>query len=194
MKVSPLFLLALASDADDKKVPPRHPKNRLKTLRRFALEWLETNFLNYQAATERGRAAGERIYNRFAPRFSNDAEDSYWFYRLNGLVTDDCFFYDPNSPHGGRSRRQVTDSEGGDEDYDTSREADDMIRYDKSNPVRGLKQITTGFRKWARRYINECPGEDGKNGGGSQNHSKRATRLNNKIKLKLNQYLKKFGN
>ena len=78
-------------------------------------------------------------------------------------------------------------------DYDTSKAADDLIRYDKSNAVRGLKQITTGFRKWARRYINECPGEDGKNGGGNQNHSKRATILNNKIRNKLRQYLDKFG-
>lgn len=192
MKVSPIFLLALASDADDKKVPPRHPKNRLKTLRRFALEWLADNFRDYQTATEQGQKAGKRLYDRFSPRFSED----HWFGRMNGLINDeekDCFFYDPNSPHGGRSRRQATADEGGNEDYDDSRAADDMIRYDKNNPIRGLKQITTGFRKWARRYINECPGEDGSNGNGPQQHSKRATNLNNKIKKRLQWYLNKFG-
>jgi hypothetical protein len=68
-----------------------------------------------------------------------------------------------------------------------------MIRYDKNNPVRGLKQITTGFRKWAQRYINECSGEDGKNGNGKKNHSKRANDLNKKIKVRLQKYLNKFG-
>ena len=67
-----------------------------------------------------------------------------------------------------------------------------MIRYDKQNPVRGLKQITTGFRKWAQRYINECAGEDGKNGKGKNNHSKRANELNKKIRARLQTYLKKF--
>lgn len=32
-------------------------------------------------------------------------------------------------------------------------------RYDKNDPVRGWKQITTGFRKWAERYTAYCRGE-----------------------------------
>jgi hypothetical protein len=32
-------------------------------------------------------------------------------------------------------------------------------RYDSNNPMRGIKQITTGFRKWAQRYIAECHGQ-----------------------------------
>jgi len=195
MKVSPIMMLALAADAGDKKVPPRHPKNRLKTLRRFALEWLADNFKNY-SDEEKAAKAGERIYNRFAPRFDESLNDSgkpTWGGRLAALVNDDCFFYDPNTTHGGRARRQVSADEGGDQDYDDSRAADDMIRYDKNNPVRGLKQITTGFRKWAQRYINECSGEDGKNGNGKKNHSKRANDLNKKIKARLQKYLNKFG-
>jgi len=189
------MMLALAADAGDKKVPPRHPKNRLKTLRRFALEWLADNFKNY-SDEEKAAKAGERIFNRFAPRFDESLNDSgkpLWGGRLAALVNDECFFYDPNTTHGGRARRQVSDEEGGDQDYDDSRAADDMIRYDKNNPVRGLKQITTGFRKWAQRYINECAGEDGKSGKGQKNHSKRANNLNKKIKARLQKYLDKFG-
>ena len=26
-------------------------------------------------------------------------------------------------------------------------------------PLIGIKQITTGYRKWAQRYINECHGQ-----------------------------------
>lgn len=194
MKVSPIMMLALAADAGEKKVPPRHPRNRLKTLRRFALEWLADNFRDYQASSEQGRKAGKRIYDRFAPRFNdaqNDNGKPTWGGRMAALVDNaekDCFFYDSSTAHGGRARRQVAEDEGGDEDYDASRAADDMIRYDKKNPIRGLKQITTGFRKWAQRYIDECPGEDG-----SANHSKRANALNKKIKARLQKYLSKFG-
>ena len=40
-------------------------------------------------------------------------------------------------------------------------EGDDgsLLRYDKNNPMLGIKQITTGFGKWAQRYINECSGQ-----------------------------------
>jgi hypothetical protein len=34
-----------------------------------------------------------------------------------------------------------------------------LVRYDKNNPLVGIKQITTGYRKWAERYINECWGQ-----------------------------------
>ena len=34
-----------------------------------------------------------------------------------------------------------------------------IFRYDKNDPVRGWKQITTGFRKWAERYTAYCRGE-----------------------------------
>ena len=33
------------------------------------------------------------------------------------------------------------------------------VRYDTQNPLVGVKQITTGFRKWAERYIAECHGQ-----------------------------------
>lgn len=32
-------------------------------------------------------------------------------------------------------------------------------RYNTENPLIGIKQITTGFRKWAERYIGECHGQ-----------------------------------
>ena len=99
------------------QVPPRHPKNRLKTLRRFALEWLADNFKNY-SDEEKAAKAGLRIYNRFAPRFDESLNASgkpTWGGRLAALVEDECFFYDPNSEHGGRTRRQVSADEGGDQ-------------------------------------------------------------------------------
>jgi len=32
-------------------------------------------------------------------------------------------------------------------------------RYDREDPVVGVKQITTGFKKWAIRYIGNCSGQ-----------------------------------
>ena len=62
-----------------------------------------------------------------------------------------CHFYDPNlGPHGGpnpdssRKRRSLSS---------------DFDRYDRENPLLGAKQITTGFRKWAERYIADCNGQ-----------------------------------
>jgi len=53
---------------------------------------------------------------------------------------EQCGFFDPNVEHGGPRP----------DDDDT------VLRYDKSNPMMGIKQITTGFAKWAERYVAEC--------------------------------------
>ena len=60
-----------------------------------------------------------------------------------------CGFYDPSLEHGGpppstRRRRQVLD---------------DNERYNRGDPVEGTRQITTGFRKWAERYLSRCSGQ-----------------------------------
>merc|ERR1712113_1256104 len=60
-----------------------------------------------------------------------------------------CGFYDENLlPHGGP------------EPGKTRRSADDddelILKYDKSNPIRGIQQITKGYEKWAKRYIETC--------------------------------------
>ena len=60
-----------------------------------------------------------------------------------------CSFYDDSLTHGGpegstRKRRSLSD---------------DFDRYDRANPLKGAKQITTGFRKWAARYIAACNGQ-----------------------------------
>merc|ERR1712176_1116012 len=52
-----------------------------------------------------------------------------------------CGYYDETSEHGGpRGRREA--------DEDDFRISED--------PALAIKQITTGYRKWAQRYIEEC--------------------------------------
>jgi hypothetical protein len=185
MRISATLISATAVLAGEKKVPPRHPRNRLKTLTRFTQEWLTKNFRNLLAESHPGDQNGERLANRFTKRFN------YWGARLQKLVDDkekECFFFDPNSPHGGRTRRDEngTVDEHDDYAYDYSEDADDLLRYDKNNPQRGLRQITTGFRKWAQRYISDCPGER-KN----KAHSQRADRLYRKILAEYNTFFNK---
>ena len=83
-----------------------------------------------------------------------------------------CSFYDSELlPHGGpspdRKRRDASDdvydpvmAELLSEDnagFERGRKGTD--RYDRENPLKGAKQITTGFRKWAERYISDCVGQ-----------------------------------
>jgi len=126
MKFFATTLFALAASADEKKVPPRHPLQRLTKLNSFAAEWVNDNLSVKQATNWVGKF--ERNSDRMATRFSL------------------CGFYDDESEHGGpeRKRRTATGEEG------------DLIRYDTANPMRGIQQITRGFTKWAERYIVGC--------------------------------------
>merc|ERR1712187_324885 len=129
MKTFAVALVAAASA--DKKVPPRHPLQRLNRLNEFAAEWCNDNLTEKQAANWVGKF--QNNVERFESRFER------------------CGYYDENNlPHGGpqRKRRDADDLVDACEDADSP-----FCRYDKNNPVRGLKQITNGFRKWAERYL-----------------------------------------
>ena len=182
MKLTPILIICTAAE---KKVPPRHPQQRLRTLLRFADEWLDDNFRARREEDEKGYNSGVRLADRFARTFQN------WGGRLKEAIDRKCFYYDENSPHGGKTKRSVDDGNSGTNldaaEYDTSKAADDLLRYNKSNPVLGLRQITTGFRKWSMRYISDCAGERN-----DQKHSGRAKRLNTKIGEELARFLEKI--
>jgi len=130
MKVFGATIVALAM-ADEKKVPPRHPLQRLNKLNKFAAEWCGDNLTEKQAAN-------------WTPKFDRNAARMERRFEL-------CGFYDEDQlPHGGpegeRKRRSAECSE----------EDGCLIRYDQANPIRGIQQITKGFSKWAQRYISTC--------------------------------------
>lgn len=209
MKLSAVLLFTIASDAKEKKVPPRHPGARLATLNRFIREWLETNFEASDSENKRGIRLNDRFLKRFRVDRSQvgdqDAKKN-WGTRLRHLVgkrtggtkrhpqfdSVDCFGYDPSNTDGhgveaGRKRRDDSDYDDyyqyyDYDEYDTSGETGDLVRYSKKNPIVGLRQIMTGFRKWSERYIHLCPGEKE-----DKNHSSRAKTMHKKI---LNEYKK----
>ena len=133
MKISPAVIVAVASAQDEKKVPPRHPLQRLNRLVEFTEEIMDTwfSFLPSQQAWiqkfENNAARMERNFNRGNQR---------------------CGFYDEDQlPHGGPS------------DDRKRRDADDVDRYNREDPSVGIKQLTTGFSKWAQRYLSQCSGQ-----------------------------------
>lgn len=171
MKLLPAVFISFVADAKEKKVPPRHPTQRLKTLRRFAKEWLNDNFQDDEY-TKAQTATGLRNIERFTKRIDARYNQLRWLahvgsdneidhFRNSDKDIKACFFFDPSEPHGGRprDRRDDDDDENLDDDYDFGKSSDDLIRYDRKNPIRGLRQIMTGYRKWAERYVDQCPAE-----------------------------------
>ena len=59
-----------------------------------------------------------------------------------------------------------------------------MFRINTEDPVEGTRQITTGFRKWAERYIGNCGGQR-KN----QHQVRRMNRWNQKLQQHLADHL-----
>merc|ERR1712167_409966 len=58
-----------------------------------------------------------------------------------------CGHYNEDQlPHGGPADRK-------------RRSNDEWDRYNREDPAEGTKQITTGYRKWAERYISQCSGQ-----------------------------------
>ena len=134
MKLAVATFVAVAS-AQDKKVPPRHPLQRLNKFNKFANEWVGNN-LSEKAAANWGKKFDKNTA-RFERRFEL------------------CGFYDENQlPHGGPAPKERRDAE--DDLAFLDCEGSLCPRYDKNNPVRGIQQITKGFAKWAQRYISDC--------------------------------------
>ena len=88
MKLSVATIVAVASAQDnEKKVPPRHPNQRLAKLNKFAREWCTDNLTEKQAINWIGKF--DKNVDRFERRWKL------------------CGFYDENQlPHGGPSERR----------------------------------------------------------------------------------------
>ena len=82
-----------------------------------------------------------------------------------------CGFFDAYMPNGGPAldRRR--------------RFADDGLERISPEPSRAITQLTTGFRKWAERYLSACSGQKK-----HQHQVKRMTRWNDKLQAYLADY------
>ena len=150
MKLS--FALLAVAAAEDKKVPPRHPLQRLERLTQFSAEILDEWFSFVPSV------------NSWKQKFANNAERME---RNFNRGNQRCGFYDADLlPHGGPERKRRSD--------------DDFDRYNREDPSEGIKQITTGYRKWAERYLSQCSGQRN-----SQFQVNRMNRWNSILQAKL---------
>jgi hypothetical protein len=131
--------LVLAQADEERKVPPRHPLQRLGRLVEFSHEMLDAWF-SFVPSKDSWKGKFERNAARMEKNF------------LRG--ESKCGFYDEqNLPHGGPERKRRED------DYDYDYSDDNVDRYNREDPSTGARQITTGFRKWAQRYLSQCSGQ-----------------------------------
>ena len=131
MKFSPALLLAVAV-AEDKKVPPRHPLQRLARLTEFT-EQLMTDWFGKFVARD-----------AWIAKFANNAARMERNFKRG---SQRCGHYDAQQlPHGGpeRKRREA---------------AVDVERFNLMDPKIAVTQLTTGYRKWAERYLSQCSGQ-----------------------------------
>jgi len=171
MKVSSVVLVTLAAADKDKKVPPRTPAQRLNRLQIFSAEWLNDNLANLPSK------------ENWISKFEVNAERM-----MDAYNRPNCGFFDPSLPYGGpdpnpeldhneNPRRPVDRKRREDSSESFTDEFGELLRYNKNEPLVGIKQITTGYRKWAERYINECWGQ----------------RKHNYQRNRMNKWFKKLG-
>ena len=167
---------------EDRKVPPRHPLQRLWRLYQFSEEIIQEHMYN-APGFKQGKL--DRIRNRIGKWQYMAARQSFL------RNSKKCGFYDADQqPHGGptatndnsdnnagpvdpeQTLSQASENLASAEVYnprpnrkrrsDESEEefwGDDELRYNRADPCHGIKQIQTGFKKWAHRYIGGCGGQ-----------------------------------
>ena len=135
MKFSAVVLATVAIAQNDRKVPPRHPLQRLDRLVEFSHELLDDWYTDLPS-----QQSWKGKFERNADRMERNFERG----------NQRCGFYDETQlPHGGPSERRKREIDA-DSIWD---------RYNRFDPFTGTRQITTGFRKWAERYISTCWGQ-----------------------------------
>lgn len=166
---------------DDRKVPSRHPLQRLWRLYQFSEEIIQTHI--YESTMPHAKL--DRLRGRIGKWMYLAARQSFL------KNTKRCGFYNDGLEHGGPSGGEENQAAGidneqtllnnGDANTDVvpgefeiynprparrRRSTDDQEfefvdseRYNREDPCTGIKEIMNGFRKWADRYIGGCGGQ-----------------------------------
>lgn len=145
------------------------------------LDKLETNIRSW--LTDNLTPLGDRVLNRWdrhVTKLRTKMESAY--------SRPQCGFYSEDIQNGGPDPHPHLRPDGKPRKTNRKkRDADEMLKYDKNNPLKGLKQVTNGFRIWAERHINEC--------GGQRKHQHISKRMQNwmrKLGTRYEQAFSKF--
>ena len=135
--------------ADEKRVPPRTPLQRMTTLKRFADSWINANI----GLAENRPARADQMTTRV--QMMTD--------KLT-LQYGKCGFFDPNVPNGGPkpSRKRRSDDIDVFDDFEDSHQDGTKTATDirlSADEKTAWKQIGTGYKKWIYRYMAGCNGE-----------------------------------
>ena len=132
MKFSTATLITIVS-ADDKKVPPGQPLDRLNRLTELSNDILN-NWYSWSPSK-----------NAWIQKFTNNAKRMERNFKRG---SQRCRSNDENSiSHDGPSTNSGISS------------FDEFERHNQEDPVQGIKQITTGFREWTELYLAACSGQ-----------------------------------
>lgn len=163
------FISLSAAQQEDHPNVSDVPVKRLNRLESNIKSWLTDNLT----------PLGARVLNRW-DRHVNKLKSNM----LEAYNRPQCGFYDAAIPNGGPDPNPHLRPNGKPRKDRRRRDAEDMLKYDKSNPIKGLQQILTGFRIWAERHINEC--------GGQRKHQHISNRMHNWIRKLGTRYEQTF--
>ena len=139
-----LAIVSGLAAADNKKVPPRTPPQRLETLSRFFVEYIETN-----VKPNRPERAANQV--EAVNRIHDPLNEIFHAVKPDGSGLRRCSFFDPNVPNGGprpnRTRRDTNDSADPFDAYEERLENGERsasVRL-SSDPALALRQVNTDF-------------------------------------------------
>jgi len=151
------FISLSAAQTEDHSNVSDIPIKRLERLESNIRSWLSTNLT----------PLGDRVLNRWDRHVTKLTDNM-----LDAYSRPQCGFYDESIQNGGPDPNPHLRPNGKPRKNNRDkRDTDEMLKYDKNNPIKGLQQVLNGFRIWAERHINEC--------GGQRKHNHISKRMQN---------------
>lgn len=182
MKLS-VGLIASAAAAKNespsgRKVPPRHPLQRLNRLNDFITEIMGQHGDNFakidptkwtgkfQTTTVRMEIAFRRATKKCGNYNENNVEGHG--VAFNGFDNEEADTQNSaHNPEDGLTAEHIN-YQGG-KNRKRRDVGDGLDRYTRDNPCQGIREIMQGYRKWSDRYLGRCDGQASK-----EHHRRRA--------------------